>query len=287
MFINKGKKSMNRKERVKQALKFQETDIVPYYVDFTMPAYDKLAKYYNDQNFIDKIGNHFAFPTTRNLAGWKNLGNEKYQDEFGAIWNKTIDKDIGTVDNSMLPDPTLKNYIFPDPYKPGRFDGYEDFVQKNKDKFIVHAIGFSLFERAWTLRGMENLLMDMILNPSFVEELLDKIVEYNLGIIEQATKFDIDACYFGDDWGQQHGLIMGPNLWRKFIKPRLKKMYDRVHKSNLFVLQHSCGDIKELIPELIDIGLNVLNPFQPEVMDVYDIKKNYGKHLAFWGGLST
>jgi len=276
-----------KKERVKKALKFQETDFVPYHIDFTQPAYNKLAKYYKDENFVDKIDNHFAIVKTRHLAPWKELENDRWQDEWGVIWNRSIDKDIGTVENCVLPEPTLKNYVFPDPYSNDRFNGYKDFVEKNKDMFLVNAIGFSLFERAWTLRGMENLLMDMVLNPIFVEELLDRIVEYNLGIIEQAIKYDIDACYFGDDWGQQNGLIMGPDLWRKFIKPKIKKMYDRVHNANLAVMIHSCGDIKEIIPDLIEVGVNVLNPFQPEVMDVYEIKKKYGKHLAFWGGLST
>lgn len=95
----------------------------------------------------------------------------------------------------------------------------------------------------------------------------------NWTLFHRGTKFPIDGFRFGDDWGQQHGLIMGPILWRRFIKPRIAKMYAKVHKKDLPVFIHSCGDVDELFPELIEIGVDVFNPFQPEVMDVYEMKK--------------
>ncbi len=188
---------------------------------------------------------------------------------------------------SVLKKPILDGYVFPDPNKKERFAGYEKFIKENVDKFILNDIGFSLFERAWTLRGMENLLVDMIVNPDFVEELLDQILDWNLSIIDQASQYDIDGCRFGDDWGQQQGLIMGPKLWRKFIKPRLARMYGMVRERGLPVFIHSCGDVREIFPDLIEIGVNVFNPFQPEVMDVYEMKRKYGNRLCFYGGLST
>ena len=93
--------------------------------------------------------------------------------------------------------------------------------------------------------------------------------------VREALKYDIDAVYFGDDWGQQHGLQMGPGLWRKFILPQLKRMYAVVHEAGKFVMIHSCGDVDELFDDLIDIGLNSFNPFQPEVMDVYGLLPRY------------
>ena len=117
-------------------------------------------------------------------------------------------------------------------------------------------IGFSLFERAWTLRGMENLLIDMVEAPAFVDDLLDAITEYNLAVIEGACRFPIDFMMFGDDWGQQLGLLMGPAKWRRFIKPRLARMYGAVRASGRYVLIHSCGKVDELFPDLIEIGLN-------------------------------
>lgn len=128
--------------------------------------------------------------------------------------------------------------------------------------------------------------MDFYINPGFVHELLDAICDYNLAQVDKALEYDIDAVYFGDDWGQQVGLIMGYDLWREFIYPRLKRMYGRVREAGKFVMIHSCGDVDELFDDLISIGLNCFNPFQPEVMDVYDILARYRGRLAFHGGLS-
>lgn len=163
---------------------------------------------------------------------------------------------------------------------------YRTEIEKKPDLFRCFQIGFSLYERAWTLRGIENLLMDFYINPGFVHELLDAICDYNLAQVDKALEYDIDAVYFGDDWGQQVGLIMGYDLWREFIYPRLKRMYGRVREAGKFVMIHSCGDVDELFDDLISIGLNCFNPFQPEVMDVYDILARYRGRLAFHGGLS-
>ena len=85
-------------------------------------------------------------------------------------------------------------------------------------------IGFSLYERAWSLRGIESFLLDMVEHPDFAHELLDRICEFNLALIEQACRYPIDNVRFGDDWGSQRGLIMGPARWREFIKPRFARM---------------------------------------------------------------
>lgn len=277
---------MTRKERVKKAIAHEQPDVVPYQIDFTIPAYEKMQKYYNDVGFAVKLENYLTG------IGAKMEDEEVkpgfWKDEWGVIWDKTIDKDIGNVCNVVISSrDDLDKYKFPDPHNKERFTYWQGMIDASKDIFIQGAIGFSLFERAWTMRGMENLLIDMISDEGFVDAFLDRILEFNLGVIEEGAKFPVDAFHFGDDWGQQHGLIMGPKLWRRFIKPRIAKMYAKVHEAGLPVSIHSCGDVDELFPELIEIGLNVLNPFQPEVMDVYEMKKKYGDKLSFWGGLST
>jgi uroporphyrinogen decarboxylase len=151
----------------------------------------------------------------------------------------------------------------------------------------VFQIGFSLYERAWTLRGMENLILDFHDHPQFVHELLAAIADYNIAQVCEAMKHPIDAVYFGDDWGQQRGLQMGPRLWREFILPQLRRMYGVVRAAGKFVMIHSCGDVDELFDDLIDAGVNCFNPFQPEVMDVYRLLPRYRGRLAFCGGLST
>ncbi len=140
---------------------------------------------------------------------------------------------------------------------------------------------------AWTLRGVQNLLMDFHDHPKFVRELLNTIADYNIAQMKEALKFDIDAVYFGDDWGQQRGLQMGPKLWREFIYPILEHMVRAVREGGKYVFIHSCGDVDELFDDLIDIGVNCFNPFQPEVMDVSTLFQKYRRRLIFHGGLST
>jgi uroporphyrinogen decarboxylase len=134
---------------------------------------------------------------------------------------------------------------------------------------------------------MENLMMAMITNKGFVHALLDRILEFNLAVIKNVCSYDVDAMMFGDDWGMQTGLQMGMNLWREFIYPCIKQMYGLVKSKGKFVFIHSCGKVNEVFPDLIDIGLDVFNPFQPEVMDVYEMKARFGNYLSVFGGISV
>jgi uroporphyrinogen decarboxylase len=133
---------------------------------------------------------------------------------------------------------------------------------------------------------MENLLTDFIMYPGFVHEFLTAIADYNISQVEKAIQYDIDAVYFGDDWGQQRGLIMGHDVWREFIFPQLRRMYEAVHRGGKYVMIHSCGDVDELFDDLISIGVDCFNPFQPEVMDVKSLMVEYRGRLSFHGGLS-
>jgi uroporphyrinogen decarboxylase len=137
------------------------------------------------------------------------------------------------------------------------------------------------------MRGMENLLMDLIINPEFARELFRSIADFNIASLSNVIDEDFEAVMFGDDWGQQHGLIMGPDLWREFIMPELKRTYGFVKEYGKRVIIHSCGDVQELFDDLIGLGLDCFNPFQPEVMDVHAMHRKYKGKLSFWGGLST
>ena len=160
-------------------------------------------------------------------------------------------------------------------------------IARYGDRFRVFEIGFSLWERAWTLRGLENMYADLLDHPRFARELLEAIAEWNLAQVRKALRYDIDGVYFGDDWGQQHGLQIGPRLWREFLRPPLERMFAEVKRAGRFVVVHSCGDVQELFDELIGMGLDCFNPFQPEVMDVFALLERYRGRLSFFGGLST
>ena len=134
---------------------------------------------------------------------------------------------------------------------------------------------------------MEDAMVYMITDPEFVHELLDKILEFNLKVIDIFNEYPIDGIYFGDDWGQQKGMIMGAPFWREFIKPRMEIMYRHAKKNGKFVLQHSCGDIHDIFDDLIEIGLDCYQTVQPEIYNLSEIKERYGDKLCFWGTIST
>ena len=277
---------MTKRDVIKLALQFTNPPYVPWNFYFTEEAKQKLINHYQTDDIENFLHNHIiAFG---NQTGFfKDIGDKCDKDYFGVIWDRSIDKDIGTVKNCLLPEPTLKNYQFPDPLDPKLFADIELKLDKFGDRFRIFEIGFSLWERAWTMRGMENLMIDFFDFPKFVHELLNSIADYNIMQIHEALKYDIDCIYFGDDWGQQRGLQMGPDLWYEFIFPVLKRMYGVVREAGKKILIHSCGDVDELFDDLIEIGLNCFNPFQPEVMDIENLMNTYKGKLAFYGGLST
>ena len=247
----------------------------------------RMADYLGDPAFLDHIGNHFTVLRAEPTGARVEVRPHIWRDQFGVHWDRSVDQDIGVVLEYLVTPENFRDFAFPDADDPSRFAAYANLRQDYPDTFVVTNISFSLFERAWTLAGMETLLMAMVENPGFVHQLLDRLLEFNLRLIEHACAYDIDAMMFGDDWGQQHGLIMGPALWREFIKPRIRQMYQAVKARGKFVFIHSCGKVQQLFPELIECGLDVFNPLQPEVMDVAAIKREFGARLSFYGGIST
>lgn len=278
---------MNNRERVLAALNHQPPDKVPYHIGFTQVAQAKMAAFYGDPGFVSKLGNCLTVLDCEPANAWREVAPDIWQDQFGVRWNRSVDKDIGVVENRMVDKETLDEYCWPNPDDPSRYARYDAVLSDKTDRFVVVNLGFSLFERAWTLYGMEALLMDMAPDKGFVHALLDRILEFNLKIIENVCRFDVDAMMFGDDWGMQTGLIMGPALWREFIKPRVRQMYQAVRQAGKWVFIHSCGKVDAVFPDLIECGLNVFNPFQPEVIDVFEAKRIYGDRLSFYGGIST
>lgn len=277
---------MTKRDVIHAVLAGQKPPYVPWSCGFTREARAKLEEYYRPLDVENALQNHLL-KLGSDIGFFTHLGKDRVQDVFGVTWDRSIDKDIGNVTGCVLPEPTLQYYSFPDPLDCRFFADIPERIARDGDRFRVFQIGFSLYERAWTLRGMQNLLMDLYDHPDFVRGLLEAIADYNIAQIREALQYDIDAVYFGDDWGQQRGLQMGPRLWRQFIYPALKRMYAVVHASGKYVFIHSCGDVDELFEDLIGIGLNCFNPFQPEVMDVAGLMERYRGRLTFHGGLST
>jgi uroporphyrinogen decarboxylase len=277
---------MTKRAAIRAVLEGRCPPYVPWNIGLTKEAREKLQQFYGPSDLERALQNHFL-RLGSDIGFFEDLGNNRVRDVFGVVWDRSIDQDIGIVEGCVLCEPTLKAYQFPDPLDPRFFDDIPARIDKFGDCFRVFQIGFSLYERAWTLRGIPNLLTDLYDNPDFVNTLLNTIADYNMTQIREALKYDIDAVYFGDDWGMQRGLQMGPRMWHQFIYPVLKRMYGVVRAADKFVMIHSCGDVDELFDSLIGIGANCFNPFQPEVMDVDDLMRQYRGRLAFHGGLST
>ncbi len=154
------------------------------------------------------------------------------------------------------------------------------------------AAGFwtiQIFEYAWYLRGLENLLLDMMANEDMAQACLDKMVQFQALIAAKAAQSGVDIILFGDDVGSQKGMIMNPALWRKWLKPALHHVIKAAKDVNPDVLAfyHSDGVVYDIIPDLIDIGVDILNPIQPECMDPAVVKQQYGDRLSFWGTIGT
>ena len=283
---------MERREVIRDVLEHRRPPYVPWSFGFTKEAKEKLETHLfgraadDDEELFEAVGNHIL-KLGSDIGFFEEVGPGLFRDVFGVVWDRRVDRDIGVVEGVVLPEPSLRGYSFPDPLGARFFRDIEEKIDRYGDRFRVFHIGFSLWERAWTLRGTENLMLDFYLHPQFVRDLLRAIGEYNIAQVEKALSFDIDAVYFGDDWGAQRGLQMGPPLWHEFLRPVLERMYGVVRGAGKHVMIHSCGDVDELFDELVSLGVSSFNPFQPEVMDVHALLSRYRGRLSFHGGLST
>lgn len=291
---------MNPRERVLTALRHEQPDRVPWAFEFTEQARARLADHYGDPRLADVeffdnwVGNHFRFVEPRARGLFHGLEEEVapglWCDGWGVIWDTRGlygEGEWGRPVNCVLPEPSLAHYTFPDPPGPGDFAHYPGFLEANREFFVIGMEGH-LFEVAWALRGMENFLTDLVLNPGFVDDLLEGITEYYLALIDQAVQYGIDAFAFGEDLGSQTtGLIMGPRHWRRYFKPCMARMFERVKEAGKFVYMHSDGQIDAIFEDFVEIGLDIYNPFQPEIRDVYETKRRYGDRLTFHGGVGV
>ena len=280
--------AMTKRELVIKALTHQETAVLPYHMEFTQQALKQLIAYTGDSEIEKKIGSSLHYIQ---YWGWPTEMPDKpgyFKDDFGVEWNRNgADKDIGLPDEAVIKDFEDYEYTFPQIDEKRLRAEYEELIRTREDRFTFIGFGFCMFERLWSLTGMENALMSMITCPDELETFLDRTCDYMEHLVEIALEYDIDAVYFGDDWGQQKGLIMGPAHWRRFIKPRMARLYAKVKEAGKFVIQHSCGDCREILPDLIEIGLDCYQTFQPEIYDIHAVKEQYGDKLAIWGGIST
>lgn len=284
---------MTKRQRLQTALAHRQPDKTPWNIECTSELTAAVETHLGLESggFEEWAGNHCE-KISYNIGGGE-VSPGRFEDEFGVVWDRTgIDKDIGVVEEYRIPGPDLSIYQFPEPDLEAVKKKTENVLAAGLDRYIFGKIGLSFFERAWSLRGMQDLMMEFYTEPSFVESLFERILEYNMDIIGTALSVEvdgrgIDGFYFGDDYGQQRGMLMSPDTWRQFIRPGLQTMFAAVKDAGKTAALHSCGNISEILPDLIDIGLDIYQTVQPEIYDLHELKKEFGGSLTFWGAVST
>ncbi len=215
---------------------------------------------------------------------WKTDGHRKWLDAWGTGWE---DDGHGAKTVSYPLEDGYQDIVLPDPRDPSGYAQADERLGQRGDHYVIGRVWFTLFERLWMLRGFENMLMDPYEDFDAFASLRDQIVEHNLAMIDEWLKRGVDGIFFSDDWGSQRGLLMNPDDWRVFYKPSYKKMFDRIRAGGAHVWMHLCGNITAILPDLIEIGLNVLNPVQPQAMDVRELARDFGGQVCFNGGVDV
>ncbi len=234
----------------------------------------------------ERLGNHLVRVDVDHAKRTNSDGSVAY-DWWGAGWD-TRTEGYWHAEAPMRDRIDLASYPWPDPAAPDLLNRAELTIgSRGADELIAPNFGMCLFERAWSLRGFDAFLMDMMDDPAWVEELLDRITEVQVALARRFIGLGVSCGYFGDDYGAQRSMLFSPRLWRALMKPRLRRMLGVFRDAGLPVILHSDGDIRAILPDLIDIGLTVLNPVQPEVLDPDWLYREYGAHLSFYGGIST
>ncbi|MDD5675545.1 MAG: uroporphyrinogen decarboxylase family protein [Chitinivibrionales bacterium] len=217
----------------------------------------------------------------------KNNGASRWLDEWGTGW---VEDGHGAKTESyplIEGYPVQGSFMPPDPGTGAWYIPADKQLMDRNGHYVRGSVWFTLFERLWMLRGFENMLMDPYVYEHEFCCLRDSIVEYNLAMIDQWVKRKVHAVFFSDDWGSQRGLLMNPDDWRRFYKPSYKRMFERVHAGGAHVWMHLCGNITAILPDLIEVGLNVLNPVQPQAMDVRRLSREFGGKVCFNGGVDV
>jgi len=294
---------MTPRERVLTALRRRTPDRVPKSFGWTPPVWALLREKLGDVHPYDYFG-----VETRPVGPVPSLEPGDFRRYFAGLdLPPTLLVDEWGM--GEIPDPEvhyttyvyplarastvaeLAGYPWPDRLADYRWRSIGAEVQALHDRGLAAEGGMecSVFERAWYLRGMETLFTDLAENPAFAEDLLDRITEISCGTAERYARGDVDVLGLGDDVSQQRGMLMSPATWRRWLKPRLARIIAsaRALKPDIIVRYHSDGNPEAIIPELIEIGVDVLNPVQPESMDPADVKRRFGGQLAFWGTMGT
>jgi uroporphyrinogen decarboxylase len=303
---------MKHRERVLTALNHEEPDRCPMQVSFTPEFAARLEAdlKLKGQGLHNPHGGGNTYALERLLdedmlltsVGWVNgyyqngyQDVEHYQDEWGVVW-KTIEYDTPygkgkytePSGHPLAEEGSFETYFPPDPNRAELYTEAQHVLEQFKDEYwIVGVTPTTIFETAWALRGYEQLLMDMAMNPEQANQVLDIPYSYHKTVTQRLVSLGVDMIWLGDDVGGQNSMLMSPRMWRQFFKPRMAELIASLRAINphIKIAYHTDGVVYPIIPDLIEIGLDVLNPIQPMAMDPVRLKSQYGRSLCFWGSL--
>jgi uroporphyrinogen decarboxylase len=280
--------NLSHKERLRRALCHESIDHLPTQINFTAEMGAKMAAHFNvsGPELPRLLDNHLV----RVDLSCPNRYSEDRVIRFDwwGVGFDTREEGYFICSSPLSASKDLDAFHWPDPDQVHLFEEARQVIQNyGQEYFVAPNLGFALFERAWSLRGLEQFLVDLALDGGFTEELLEHITEIQLVLIRRYLDLGVDAGYFGDDYGAQNGLLISPIAWRRHFKPRLARMFAPFRERGLPVILHSDGQIQKIIPDLIEIGMTVLNPVQPEVLEHTWLGNSFRGKLAFYGGIST
>jgi len=288
---------MTGKQRVHAALLRKKTDRVPMWMWYHPVVYDRLRERFGwDADDADAaLGNDIKqVHISINREMFRPLGpGEQFTDDWGVTWvregpyNQVCANPLAGAEASAL-----KDYQFPNPDPLERFAPLARLCERFGDDYFVGAdVSGSIFEPCCHIRGMGRLLEDMLEATQAVEAFFDHAAEFTRGLCLGALEYPIDWIWLGDDVAGQQAMVMSPALWRRLLKPRLAGIIAAVRaaRPGIWIAYHCCGALRPIIPDLIEIGVDVLNPIQPICPDMepLSLKAEFGGELAFMGGLDT
>ena len=223
-------------------------------------------------------------------VGWNQIGTgdrrlRETVDEWGCTWARSEVENMGQVKGHPLADwRALETYRWPDPDDPAFYEGMQTRFAGSEGKYVRTGIFMLLFERMHALHGFENTLSDLYLDREGIEKLADRIVEVDLGLVENLSRRfggRIHGLSFTDDWGTQQNVFIKPALWDEFFKPRYKRIFDAIHAAGWHVWMHSCGKVNAYLESLIDLGLDAVNLQQPRALGIEEIGAQFRGRICF------
>ncbi|MEM3486497.1 MAG: uroporphyrinogen decarboxylase family protein [Candidatus Methanomethyliaceae archaeon] len=289
---------MTSKERVQMAVNFEEPDRVPIQASFTPEVEERLSRLHGNLRGFDldvELGHDILIPAYGMGTSYYREGDE-YVTEWGIRWKRFPYKTrfgVGyyteIVEHPLADDAAIDRYVPPDPYKVDMSDAEELMQKYGKTHYIMGDIVCSILEALRYLRGWEQSLIDLVQNPDLAWKIMDMSIEYHLVLGKKLIQLGVDAIWLADDLGGEHDLMMSPETFRRVVKPKMAYMIGELKKAGpqIKIAFHSDGCIYKILDDLVEVGVDILNPVQPEAMDPAWIKKRYGKKLVLWGTIGT